>query len=81
MPALWADLDDTFSEFELVPVGFEEVADGYVLVRVRQSASLRDSEARVETTIWHLWRIDDMPTETWVFGDRAEALKAAGSRE
>jgi hypothetical protein len=81
MPELWADLDDTFSEFELVPVEFEEVADGYVLVTVKQSASLRDSDERVETTIWHLWRVDGMPQEGWVFGDRSEALQAAGLSE
>lgn len=77
MPALWADLDDTFSEFELVPAEFEEVADGYVLVTVNQSARLRDSKRRVETTIWHLWRVEGMPQEGWVFGDRAAALEAA----
>ena len=81
MPGLWADLDETFSEFELVPATFEEVADGYVLVTVRQSARLRGSEDRVETTVWHLWRIDGMPREGWVFGERAEALEAAGLSE
>jgi hypothetical protein len=77
MPGLWADLDETFSEFELVPAAFEEVGDAYVLVTVRQGARLRGSENRVETTIWHLWRIDGTPREAWVFANRAEALEAA----
>src|SRR5688500_1461105 len=81
MPDLWADLDETFSEVELVPVEFEEVTDGYVLVTVQQSARLRDSDERVETTIWHLWRVQGMPQEGWVFGERIEALKAAGLSE
>ncbi len=77
MPGLWADLDETFSEFELVPAAFEEVTEGYVLVTVDQSACLRGSEIRVETTLWHLWHVDGKPKEAWVFNDRREALRAA----
>ena len=81
MLELWADLDETFSEFELVPVDFEEVGDEHVLVEVRQSACLRDSDARVETTIWHLWRIEGEPREGWVFTNQIEAREAAGLEE
>jgi hypothetical protein len=81
LPELWADLDETFSEFELVAFNFEEVGDEYVLVKVRQSMSLRESEARFETTVWHLWRIEDVPKEGWVFINQTEALKAAGVPE
>lgn len=78
MPELWADLDETYSEFELVPSAFEEIAAGYVLVTLRQSACLRGSETRVNSSTWHLWRIEDVPQEAWAFGAREAALEAAG---
>ena len=38
----WADLDDTFTEYSLVPERFAAVED-YVLVTLRQSARMRGS--------------------------------------
>ena len=81
MPEVWADLDETYSEFEVVPAAFEEIADGYVLVTLEQSTRLRGSETRVKSAIWHLWRVDALPRETWVFGERAAALEGAGLSE
>lgn len=78
MPELWADLDDTFSGYELVPARFEEVAENYVLVEVSQSVRLRGGDARVETVVWHLWLVEELPAEAWVFAERAEALDVAG---
>ncbi len=81
MTDLWADLDETFSEFELVPVAFEELGD-HVVVEARQSACLRGSGSRIDATIWHLWRVEDgKPREAWSFSTRTEALKAAGLSE
>ncbi|MGI8462096.1 MAG: nuclear transport factor 2 family protein [Solirubrobacterales bacterium] len=77
MTDLWADLDETFSEFELVPVAFEELGD-HVVVEVRQSACLHGSDSQIDVTTWHLWRVEDgKPREAWAFGTRTEALEAA----
>jgi hypothetical protein len=81
MPELWADLDDTFSEFELIPTAYEEVSPSHVLVTVRQGFRLRGGESRVEITLWHLWLVEGLPREAWVFADRASALAAAGLSE
>ena len=81
MTSLWADLDETFSEYQLVPTAFEELAPGYVLVTLEQSACLRESETRVKTTLWHLWRVDNVAREAWALSSRAEALEAAGLSE
>lgn len=78
---LWADLDETYSDYALVPVEFEDVAD-YVLVTLRSSAQMQGSRLRVEGKIWHLWRISEgKPQEAWTFGTRTEALQAVGLRE
>ncbi len=81
MPQLWADLDDTYSDFSLVPAEF--VAEGeYVIVTIRMSARPRASNARVEGTIWHVWHVvDGKPREGWAYGDRREAFEAAGVPE
>lgn len=75
MPQLWADLDETYSEFTLEPVAFTAHGD-YVLVEVAQSARLRDSDAKVSDTVWHLWRVvDGVPQEGWARGQKQEALE------
>ena len=77
MTELWADLDETYSEFELVPVEFEQLGSDHVLVKVLMSSCLRGTDARIENTMWHLWRIEDKPSEAWGFSTRTEALEAA----
>lgn len=82
MPQLWADLDETYSEYRLEPVAFAEHGE-YVLVELETSARLRDSDTKVEETVWHLWRVvDGVPREGWARGSRDEALEIIeGSRE
>ncbi len=81
MPELWADLDDTFSEYSLIPEDFTSVGD-YVIVTVQTSARLRGSDARIEGTLYHVWHVlDGKPRETRVYGDRREALEAVGLPE
>lgn len=81
MPDLWADLDETFSEFTLTPTRFEERGD-FVLVAVEISSRLRDSEARIKDTVWHLWRFrEGKACEAWAFSDRRQALDSAGLTE
>lgn len=78
MPQIWADLDETYTEYSLVPGDFVDLGD-YVLVTLTQSARLRGSDARIEMTIYHLWHIrDGKAREAWTYSDRAEAVEAAG---
>ena len=78
MPQLWADLDETYTEFDLVPEEFTVVKD-HVVVTISQSARLRASEMRIETTIYHVWQFrDGTPLAAWAYGERSEALRAAG---
>ena len=75
---MWAEMDATFSDFQLVPSDFAGFGD-YVLVTVNQSTRVRGSELRVEATIYHLWHVTGGKVqEAWAYGDRDEALEAAG---
>jgi predicted SnoaL-like aldol condensation-catalyzing enzyme len=81
MTQIWADLDETYSEFRLAPEDYAAVGD-YVLVTIRQSARMRGSDSRVESTIWHVWRITDgLVREAWTFDSEKDALEAAGLKE
>jgi ketosteroid isomerase-like protein len=81
LPQLWADLDDTYTEFSLVPEDFALVGE-YVVVIVRVSARMRASDARIEETLCHLWHVrDGKAREAWSYNTRAEALEAVGLRE
>ena len=78
MPQLWAELDDTYSELSMVPVEFVDAGE-YVIVTVETSARLRGSDARIETTIWHVWQMrDGLAVEGRACGTRREAAEAAG---
>ena len=73
---LWADLDETYSDYSLIPIEFDHVGD-YVIVALQSSARMQGSEVRVEGKIWHVWRVaDGKPREAWTFGSRSEALQA-----
>jgi ketosteroid isomerase-like protein len=78
LPQLWAELDEWYPGFELTPLEFTDVGD-CVLVKVRTSARVGESDDRVDALIWHVWRIaDGLVTETRVFSDHQEALEACG---
>jgi ketosteroid isomerase-like protein len=78
MPQLWADLDDTYTEFSAVPEDFAPVGE-YVVVTVRISARMRASDRRIEGTQCHVWHIrDGKAREAWSYSTRAEALDAVG---
>lgn len=73
---LWADLDETYSDYSLVPLEFEEVGD-YVIVMLQSSARMQGSEVRVEGKVWHVWLVvDGKPQEAWTFGSRNEVVGA-----
>lgn len=77
VPQLWADLDETFRDYVLAPTDFDAIGD-YVLVTIEQSARMKESDFRVDTTVWHLWHITDGKVrEGWVFDDRKDALDTA----
>ena len=81
MTQFWADLDETFAEFEFTPTSYETFGD-HVLVSIHQSAVMRGSNDRVDSNVCHLWLIKDgTPKEGRAFSDRAQALAAAGVRE
>ncbi len=81
MTQLWADLDETHTEFSLVPEEFAPVGD-YVLVTLRQSARMRDSAARLDSPVYHVWHVQNgKPREAWAYATREEALEAVGLRE
>ncbi|MDQ4040660.1 MAG: ester cyclase [Actinomycetota bacterium] len=81
MPELWADVDQTYSDFSLAADDFEAIGD-YVVVTVKQSARLRGSDARIDDTIYHVWHVlNGRPRETRGYSGRDEALEAVGLRE
>lgn len=81
MPLLWADLDETYSDFNLLPVEFTEIGD-YVVVTLRISSRLRGSDTRIENSIWHVWHIEaGEARQAWAYGSRQEALEAVGLRK
>ncbi len=78
---IWADLDETYSEFRLVPEDFAPIGD-FVVVTIRQSARMRESDARIKATIWHVWHVaDGRVREAWTFDSEKDALAAARPRE
>jgi ketosteroid isomerase-like protein len=78
LPSLWAELDETYGEFELEPVDFVD-ADSCVIVEVHTSARMRATDDRVEGVIWHVWHLaDGVVTGVRVFTERSEAFAAAG---
>lgn len=49
---------------------------------LHQSSRVKGSDARVESTIWHVWHITQgVAREAWTFDQRAEALAAVGRAE
>jgi ketosteroid isomerase-like protein len=81
MPELWADLDETYSEFTLEPVEYAEAGE-YVVVTVNTSAYIRATNDRIEGTVWQVWRIhDELVAEVCVYSRRRDALEAAGMPE
>ena len=78
MQRLWADLDETFTEYELTPTEFREAGD-HVIVTLEASAKLRGGEARIEETIYHVWHLlDGKAREAWTFTSFEEAAQRAG---
>ena len=76
MTALWADLDETFTDHILVPKRYEDLGD-HVLVTLEQTARLRGSKQEINETIYMLWLvIEGKIQETWTFTERTEALEA-----
>jgi ketosteroid isomerase-like protein len=77
MTEIWADLDETFTEYSLVPEDFAEVGE-YVIVTIRVSARMKASDARIDSTIYHVWHIrDGKIREAWTFTTKSEALEAS----
>jgi ketosteroid isomerase-like protein len=75
---LWADLDETFTDYELAPTDMTDGAEA-VLVTLQASTRLKGSHARLEGTIYHVWRISDgLIRSAHTYSDREEALAAAG---
>ncbi len=78
MPALWADLDETYTDHFLVPTHYEDLGD-QVLVTLEQTARLRGSNQEINQTIYMVWFVvGGKLRETRTFGDKAEALESAG---
>ena len=78
---LWADLDETYTEYSLVPEDFTELGE-YVLVTLTQSAQLRDSGSRIEAKTYHLWKVEDGKVLAgWAYASREVALDAVGLEE
>jgi ketosteroid isomerase-like protein len=78
IPQLWADLDDTYTEYNLLPVEFVDVGE-YVVVTVETTARLRASDRRIARRLWHVWHIrNGLVLEGRTYGSRAEAMEAVG---
>jgi ketosteroid isomerase-like protein len=81
MHELWAELDETYSEYRLEATEYADAGD-YVVVSVNTSARLRASNDRIEGTVWHVWRLrDGLVAEACVYSTEAEALEAAGMHQ
>jgi hypothetical protein len=81
LPQLWKDPDDTYAEFHLVPEDFAPVGE-YVLVTVRTNVRLQTSDARIDSSLCHVWHLrDGKAREAWTYRTRAEALEATGLSE
>jgi hypothetical protein len=72
-------LDSTFADYSLIPQSYEPIRPDHVLVTLRQTARLRDSDQRLTELIYMLWHpAGGRVQETWTFTDRDEALEAGG---
>jgi ketosteroid isomerase-like protein len=81
MHELWADLDETFSEYKLEAVEYADAGE-YVVVTVNTSSRLRASNHRIEAALWHVWRVHDgLVAEACTYSSRRDALEAAGMGE
>jgi ketosteroid isomerase-like protein len=81
IPEFWTDLDETFTDYRLVPTDYLEAGD-WVLVTLDSSARMKGSGAIIEDTIYHRWHVrDGKIVEAWTHSDRAEALEAVGLSE
>ncbi len=81
MPEIWAELDETYSEYSLVPQEYEHLGD-YVLVTLSVSARMRESDVRLEQALYHVMKVQrGKVLEAWGFGDKQEALEAVGLSE
>ena len=81
MSRLWAELDETYTEFSLVTEDFMPVG-AYVVATIRTGTRMRGSDARIDTTSYHVWHVPDgKPREAWSYGTREEALEAVGLSE
>jgi len=81
LPQLWADLDDTYTEFTLVPQDFTAAGE-YVMVTVRTSARMRAGDTRIDSTLYQVWHLrNGKVREAWTYSTEAEALEAAGLSE
>lgn len=81
MQRLWADLDGTYSELDFVPLEYVDAGD-YVVVALETSARLRESAARIEARIWHVWHMrDGLALEGWAYASEQEAAETAGLRQ
>jgi hypothetical protein len=78
MPQVWADLDDTFTEYEMRPVRFHAAEAGYALVELASSTVVGGE--RITDDIAHVWRFEDgLVAELWTFNtvDEARAFISA----
>src|SRR3954454_18118634 len=67
-------LDDTYTEYSLVPEHFRAVGE-YVMVTVRTGARMRAGDARIDSTLYHVWHLrDGKVREAWTYSTQAEAL-------
>lgn len=81
MPQIWGDLDETYTGYSLIPEDFNEVGE-YVVVALNASAEMRDGGERIESTIYHVWLVQDgLVREAWTYGTRSEAFAAVGLSE
>ena len=76
LPQLWADLDETYTDYSLAPADFATFG-AFVLVTLSARARLRGSDAWVDETLFHIWHLaDGRVLEAWTYGDEQEALDA-----
>ena len=78
LPTLWADLDATFGDHSVVPRRYEAIGPDFVLVALEQTVRLRDSDQRINLSVYQLWHVvDGRMAETWTFTEESDARAAA----
>jgi ketosteroid isomerase-like protein len=68
---------DAWEDYRIVPEGFPQLDDGRIVVDVRRSGRMRDSDVRLDRPGADVWTFDgDQAVEVVSYWDREDAYRA-----